>query len=166
MFKKFYPRERIDSTYQIDFEAWFKKGIQGFIFDIDNTLVMHGAPADEKAKQLFDQLRAIGLQFCLISNNQEPRVKPFAQEVGAKFICNAHKPSKKNYEKAMEMMNTNTGSTIFVGDQLFTDVYGANKANIYSILVNPIDKREEIQIVLKRKLERFVLFFYGKSKNS
>lgn len=166
MFKKFYPKERIDSTYQIDFEDWFKKGIQGFIFDIDNTLVMHGAPADEQAKRLFDQLRAIGLQFCLISNNKESRVKPFAQEVGAKFICNAHKPSKINYEKAMEMMNTNTNSTIFVGDQLFTDVYGANKANIYSILVNPIDKREEIQIVMKRKLESLVLFFYGKSKNS
>jgi uncharacterized protein len=166
MFRKFYPKERINSTYQIDFEDWFQKGIRGFIFDIDNTLVMHGAPANEQAKQLFDQLRAIGLQFCLISNNQETRVKPFAQEVDAKFICNAHKPSKKNYEKAMEMMNTKADSTIFVGDQLFTDVYGANRARIYSILVNPIDKREEIQIVMKRKLESFVLFFYGKSKNS
>ena len=166
MFRKFYPKERINSTYQIDFEDWFQKGIRGFIFDIDNTLVMHGAPANEQAKQLFDQLRAIGLQFCLISNNQETRVKPFAQEVGAKFICNAHKPSKKNYEKAMEMMNTKADSTIFVGDQLFTDVYGANRARIYSILVNPIDNREEIQIVMKRKLESFVLFFYRKSKNS
>jgi len=166
MFRKFYPKERISSTYQIDYEDWFKKGIRGFIFDIDNTLVMHGAPANEQAKQLFDQLRAIGLQFCLISNNQEPRVKSFAQAVGAKFICDAHKPSKKNYEKAMEMMSTNTDSTIFVGDQLFTDVYGANRAKIYSILVNPIDKKEEIQIVMKRKLESLVLFFYGKSKNS
>ena len=166
MFKRFYPRERIDSTYEIDFEDWFKKGIRGFIFDIDNTLVMHGEPVNEEAKQLFDRLRFIGFSFCLISNNQESRVKPFAQELGSKYISNAHKPSKKNYEKAMEMMRTNTKTTIFVGDQLFTDIYGANRTNIYSILVNPINKKEEIQIVLKRKIENIVLFFYGKNKNS
>lgn len=166
MFGKFYPKERIDSTYKIDFQDWFNKGIRGFIFDIDNTLVMHGEPVNEEVKALFDRLRKIGLKFCLISNNQEPRVKPFAKEVEAEFICNAHKPSRKNYEKAMEIMGTNAKTTVFVGDQLFTDVYGANRSNIYSILVNPIDKKEEIQIVLKRKLENIVLFFYGKNKNS
>ena len=62
----------------------------------------------------------------------------------------------------MQMMGTNTGNTLFVGDQLFTDVYGARRTGIHSILVKPIHPKEEIQIVLKRHLERIVLHFYEK----
>jgi predicted HAD superfamily phosphohydrolase YqeG len=61
-------------------------------------------------------------------------------------------------------MGTNEQNTLFVGDQLFTDVWGANLTGIYSILVKPIDPREEIQIVLKRYLEKIVLFFYLRRK--
>ena len=61
----------------------------------------------------------------------------------------------------MQQMGTNEKNTLFVGDQIFTDVWGANKAGIYSILVKPIHPKEEIQIVLKRILEKVVLFFYA-----
>lgn len=152
----------VDSTYIIDFEELYKKGIRGLIFDIDNTLVEHGMPATDRAIALFDRLREIGFKTCLISNNKEPRVKPFATEVNSPYVFKANKPSKKNYLKAMEIMNTDINSTCFVGDQLFTDVYGANRCNIKSILVKPIHPKEEIQIILKRKLERIVLFFYKK----
>ena len=60
----------------------------------------------------------------------------------------------------MEKLGTDTGNTIFVGDQIFTDVYGAKRAGIRSILVKPIHPKEEIQIVLKRYLEKIVLYFY------
>lgn len=56
-------------------------------------------------------------------------------------------------------MNTDKSDTYFVGDQLFTDVWGANRAGIKSVLVKPIDKHEEIQIILKRRLEWIVLHF-------
>lgn len=68
-----------------------------------------------------------------------------------------------SYEKGMKLMGTDRSNTLFVGDQLFTDVYGANRANVYSILVKPMNPKEEIQIVLKRYLERIVLHFYKKS---
>ena len=53
MFQKFYPSEDIRSTYDIDFERYYKEGYRGVIFDVDNTLVPHNAPADERAKKLF-----------------------------------------------------------------------------------------------------------------
>lgn len=162
MFNKFYPNDYVKSTYIIDFENLYTKGYRGIIFDIDNTLVEHGALADDRAKELFRSLRSLGFDTCTISNNQEPRVKPFAEAVETKYVSNAHKPSVKNYIKAMEMMNTSTKNTIFVGDQLFTDVWGANRAGIATILVEPIDKKEEIQIVLKRYLEKIILYFYKK----
>ncbi|MCI8317951.1 MAG: YqeG family HAD IIIA-type phosphatase [Lachnospiraceae bacterium] len=160
MLQAFYPKEYLDSTYEIDFEGFYRKGYRGIIFDIDNTLVPHGAPADERAKELFDRLKRLGFSCCLLSNNQRPRVEMFNEEIQVHFIENAHKPSVKNYRRAMELMQTDLKSTLFVGDQLFTDVYGANRAGIYSILVKPIHPKEEIQIVLKRYLERIVLYFY------
>ncbi|MBE5921469.1 MAG: YqeG family HAD IIIA-type phosphatase [Lachnospiraceae bacterium] len=164
MFKRFYPNEYVPSVYGIDFQKYYDQGIRGIVFDIDNTLVPHGFPADEQAIAFFEKLREIGFQTCLISNNKEARVKPFADKVGSMFEFKANKPSRKNYVRAMERMNTDIHSTIFVGDQLFTDVWGANRSGMYSILTQPINPKEEIQIVLKRYLEKIVLHFYKPSK--
>ncbi len=162
MFERFFPDEYVASTYVIPFEQLYEQGYRGVIFDIDNTLVPHGAPADERARKLFQRLSDIGFATCLISNNQEGRVKMFNRDIGTRYIYNAHKPSTKNYIRAMEMMGTDRGNTLFVGDQLFTDVWGAKRAGIHNILVKPIYPKEEIQIVLKRYLERIVLHFYKK----
>ncbi len=163
MLKMFYPDETIPSTYDIDFEKLYMSGKRGLIFDIDNTLVTHGAPADEKAIALFKRLKDIGFKCCLLSNNKAPRVEMFNKDVNVYYIYDAHKPSKTNYLKAMELMGTDTSSTLFIGDQLFTDVYGAKRTGIPNILVSPIHPKEEIQIVFKRKLEKIVLYFYEKS---
>ena len=163
MFDKFFPDKYVASTYVIDFEELYKKGYRGLIFDIDNTLVPHGAPADERAKKLFAKFKSLGFHCCLISNNQEPRVKMFNQDIQVDYVYNAHKPSTKNYKKAMEMMGTNQKNTLFIGDQLFTDVWGAKRTGIANILVKPIHPKEEIQIVLKRYLEKIVLYFYKRS---
>ena len=164
MFETFFPDEYVASTYVIPFEKLYEEGYRGIIFDIDNTLVMHGAPADDRAKQLFARLKELGFACCLLSNNQEPRVKMFNEDVKVNYIFNAHKPSTVNYEKAMELMGTDKSNTIFIGDQLFTDVWGAKRTGIRNILVKPIHPKEEIQIVLKRRLEKVVLHFYKRSK--
>ncbi|MCF2555259.1 YqeG family HAD IIIA-type phosphatase [Faecalicatena contorta] len=163
MFDMFFPDRYVASTYVIEFEKLYEQGYRGLIFDIDNTLVPHGAPADKRAIELFEKLRSLGYDTCLISNNQEPRVEPFAQAVGSKYVFDAHKPSTRNYRKAMELMGTDQSNTIFIGDQLFTDVWGAKRSGIRNILVKPIHPKEEIQIVLKRYLEKIVLYFYKRS---
>lgn len=165
MFERFFPDRYVASTYIIDYEKLYEEGVRGLIFDIDNTLVPHGAPADERAVRLFARLKDIGFRCCLISNNQEKRVKTFNEPIRVDYVYNAHKPSVKNYIKAMEIMGTDRESTVFIGDQLFTDVWGAKRAGIPNILVKPIHPREEIQIVLKRYLEKIVLYFYRKRLN-
>lgn len=163
MFKKFYPSKYVESTYVIPFEKFYEKGYRGIIFDIDNTLVPHGAPADERAVELFKRLNDIGFQCTLLSNNKEARVELFKsgiKPVEVHSIYKAGKPSTKNYVKAMELMGTTRVNTLFVGDQLFTDVWGGKKAGLFTILVSPINPREEIQIVLKRRLEYFVIKEY------
>ena len=164
MFDRFFPDRYVASTYVIDFEKLYEEGYRGLIFDIDNTLVPHGAPADARAIALFDRLKKIGFKCCLISNNQEPRVKMFNEPIQVDYVHNAHKPSTKNYRKAMEIMETDETNSVFIGDQLFTDVWGAKRTGISNILVKPIHPKEEIQIVLKRYLEKIVLYFYARSK--
>ncbi len=164
MFESFYPNEYIKSTYDIDFEKYCRKGYRAVIFDIDNTLVEHGAPADARSIALMERLKVLGYDIMLLSNNKEPRVKMFNDAVHVKYIYKAGKPGTKNYHAAMVLMGSDENNTLFVGDQLFTDVWGANRAGIYSILVQPIDKKEEIQIVLKRYLEKIVLHYYKKRK--
>ncbi len=160
MLERFYPDLYLDSAYQIDFGEYYKKGYRGIIFDIDNTLVPHGAPADARSIELIGRLKEMGFGVVFLSNNKEPRVKMFNDAVHAEYIYKAGKPGKKGYLKAMEMMGTERKTTLFVGDQLFTDVWGARNTGIFSILVCPMDKKEEIQIVLKRYLEKIVLAFY------
>ena len=84
----------------------------------------------------------------------------FNEKIQVEYVYNAHKPSTKNYIRAMEIMGTDRSNTLFIGDQLFTDVWGAKRAGIPNILVKPLHPKEEIQIVLKRYLEKIVLFFY------
>lgn len=160
MLELFYPKKQVESAYVIPYRTLYKQGIRGVIFDVDNTLVPHGAPADDRALALFKQLHKMGMKTCLLSNNKEPRVASFAGQVDTPYLYKGGKPSVKGYEKAMEMMGTNPRTTVFAGDQLFTDVYGANRAGIYSYLVEPIHPKEEIQIVIKRWFEAIVLYFY------
>ncbi|MGC4019891.1 MAG: YqeG family HAD IIIA-type phosphatase [Muricomes sp.] len=164
MFDKFFPDDYQKSTYVIPFEKLYEEGYRGVIFDIDNTLVRHGAPADGRAEELFARLKRIGFSSCLLSNNKEKRVKVFNEKIQTSYIYNAHKPSIKNYEEAMKLMGTNRSNTLFVGDQLFTDIWGAKRSGIRNILVSPIHPKEEIQIVLKRYLERIVLYFYKRNR--
>lgn len=160
--EKFYPDEWLDSAYAVPYEALYEAGYRGLIYDIDNTLVPHGAPADGRAVALFKRLKAIGFDCCLLSNNKQPRVDMFNKDIGVHTICNAHKPSREGYMRAMQVMGTDKNTTIFIGDQLFTDVWGAKRCGIRNILVKPIHPKEEIQIVLKRRLEWIVLHFYKK----
>lgn len=164
MLERFYPDEDVESAYGIDYEGLYREGCRGIIFDVDNTLVPHGAPADERARKLFARLKETGYQAMLLSNNKEPRVKEFSDSVGARYIFKAGKPGRAGYERAMRELGTTAENTIFVGDQLFTDIWGARKAGIRTFLVKPIHPKEEIQIVLKRLLERVVLYFYRKQR--
>lgn len=165
MFEKFYPDEDVASAYVIPYDILFEKGIRGVIFDIDNTLVPHGAPADERARCLFAHLKKMGMKVCLLSNNKEPRVASFASEAGgADYIYKGGKPGRGGYQRALDRMKVDREQAVFVGDQLFTDVWGAKRTGIYSYLVKPINPKEEIQIVLKRRLEAVVLYFYRRDK--
>ena len=157
---KLFPRLYKKDIYDIDYKGLYDRGFRAILFDIDNTLTTHGTKADSSNVAFFKNLRDIGFKTCLISNNKEKRVQPFAKKVGSPYIFKANKPAKSGFLKALNLLEVKKEQALFVGDQIFTDILGANNAGIYSILVDPINPREEIQIVIKRYFEKIVLFFY------
>ncbi len=163
-----YPNEYYSSTYAIDFEQLYSLGYRGILFDIDNTLVPHDAMSDERSRALLKRLREIGFSVCFVSNNDEPRVANFVAELHVdglddpQYIYKAAKPRSKGYLEGVRKMNLRRGQVLFVGDQLLTDIWGANNARLPSILVQPVAKETKLQIKLKRILEKPVLWRYLK----
>ena len=156
-----FPDDRIKSTYQVDFEKLYAKGYRGILFDIDNTLVPHDAPADERAINLFDRLHKIGFLVYLVSNNEEPRVKTFAEAAGADgYVYKAGKPLAKGYAEAIKRMGLDDNRVVFFGDQIYTDIWGGGHAGIYTVMVGRISAKEPFHIHLKRILEAPVVFLY------
>lgn len=154
LFGSLYPGRMTASVYELDWENLSKK-YKGVIFDIDNTLVPHGAPADERAVGLFERIHGLGMRTMLVSNNGEGRVKPFADRLRTEYVYKAGKPKKHGYVEAMNRMGTTPKDTLFIGDQIFTDIWGANRAGMDTILTEPVDpSTDEIQIVVKRWLEK------------
>ena len=155
-----YPDRYFDKKEDVPFKKYYDQGYRGVIFDIDNTLVPHDAPPDERAIVLIGRLKELGFRICLLSNNDEDRVASFNRPLQVEYIYKANKPFRSGYERALEALGTGLEHTLFVGDQIFTDVWGAKRMGMFSILLDPIDPREEIQIILKRIPERYIKWSY------
>ena len=130
--------------------------------DVDNTLTTHDNPdCHENAKAWIEKMRQNGLKLIILSNNTPERVRPFAQSIGLDFITGT-KPEKKIYLDAMDRVGEKAENCAAVGDQLFTDVWGANRAGVVSILTKPIYEDFVPFIKFKRFLEKPLLKRYEK----
>lgn len=159
-----FPAEYYKNAYAINYRKLFADGIRGLIFDIDNTVVGDNAPADERSRKFAHELHGIGFSVLFLSNNDEERVKSFSDRMAySQYICNAAKPSKHGYIKAMKMMGTDRDSTVMIGDQIFTDIWGANRAGVRSILVGKLYRKERVHIYFKRVAEKVVKLMYWMS---
>jgi len=138
--------------------AFLKKhGIKGLILDVDNTLTTHDHPVPaEGIPEWIATMKKSGIKLMIVSNNRAERVKPFAEMLGLDFVSKGAKPMKKGYVRAMEKMGLSPSETAAVGDQLFTDIWGANFSKVTSIFVQPIEPegKKERFIRFKRVIEK------------
>lgn len=155
-----FPDAYYDSVFHIDYKKLWKEGIRGLLFDIDNTLTIHNERAEKKEAAFFKHLRKIGFRTVLISNNSKKRVEPFANMIKSPFVSRAKKPLSSGYLRAMHMIGTNISNSLFIGDQLYTDIIGANRIGLKNILVRPISPKEAFWIKLKRIFEIPVITMY------
>jgi HAD superfamily phosphatase (TIGR01668 family) len=140
-------------------------GVKGVILDVDNTLEPY--ENDLPTKKVCDWLHSLsnaGIKTAIVSNNNFERVDLFNKNLGMPAYAKAGKPFKRNLLLAMADMGTNTSDTIFMGDQILTDVWAAHNAGIRAILVPPIKDKRDPLTRLKRLLEKPVLKKYERLK--
>ncbi len=131
-----------------------KFGIKGLLLDIDNTLTTHDNPIPASGVEAWiAAMQAAHIKLCLVSNNHPPRVQPFAARLGLDFVCEGRKPLSKGYRAAIKKMGLRRKETAAVGDQIFTDVLGANLFRVPCIFVFPIEMETTRFFKIKRKLE-------------
>ena len=155
------PEYYFDTVYDIPLALFKKEKVRCVLLDIDNTLVPYDVPEPtEENRKWFALLAENGIRVVFVSKNKPDRVKLYAEALGFPYVFKAGKPLTKKIRTLLKAQGIDTNDCLAVGDQIFTDVCGANLAGIRTILVKPIHPKEEIQIVLKRRLEAIVLFFY------
>ena len=136
----FRARFTAHDIYELTGEALSRRGFKLLLADLDNTLAPYGAPLpDERLKRWRDDLAAHGVTLFILSNNRkEHRPRIFAEGLNVPYIGRAGKPKTPSFYRAMERMGVTREQTAIVGDQVFTDVLGGNRAGVSAILVEPL----------------------------
>lgn len=152
-----YPDEYLKNVQQITYELLEKKHLKGIILDVDNTLIDYYQKMPEGTKRWCQNLKKHGIQFCIASNsNKKEKVSNVAKDLEIPYIYFAKKPLKNGLKKASKIMNLETKHIAVVGDQLFTDILGANRCKMFSILVDPIEEKDIFITMIKRPIENYI----------
>ena len=158
--KSFVPSEFHDSFFDIDFQTLYQQGYRYIITDLDNTLISYQEtlPTDQIITT-FQELKDMGYELVLLSNNHPERIRVFCEGLDVNGFANARKPLLYGINKAFfSMKDAVKEQTLIIGDQLVTDIFGANRFGVYNILVNPLKKKtEKWYTKMNRKLERKML---------
>ncbi len=159
-----YPKAYFTSVKDITIEFLKENNIKALILDVDNTILDFDRNILKGADKWCEDLKKQGIKFCILSNsNKYDKVKKAADILNLPYFCLATKPLKRGFKKALKELQVKKENVAAVGDQIFTDVLGANRFKIYSILVKPIGEKDILTTRLKRPLEKFIIEKYKKS---
>jgi uncharacterized protein len=158
LLKRFLPDEHFKSVFEIKPETLLARGVKGIITDLDNTLVEWDRPyATPELIEWFESVKKSGLQVTIVSNNNENRVKLFADPLEIPFIHSARKPLTNAFKKAAKSMGLKNEEVVVIGDQIFTDVLGGNSVGFHTILVVPVAQSDGFITKFNRRMERRLL---------
>lgn len=158
MIDLFCPDQSFESVVDIDLDSLWDRGIRALILDLDNTLL--GWETDEipgPVAEWVSKAKARGFRLCIASNGGKRRVTALAAALGIPAISKAIKPRKRPFKRALAILGVTPEVTAVIGDQIFTDVLGGNRMDLYTILIKPVSERELKTTRMVRKVERRVL---------
>ena len=159
-----YPKMYIDNVKEITYEVLQENGIKGLILDVDNTLIDYYKNMLDGVCKWCEDLKNKGIKFCIASNsNKKEKVKGVSEKLNIPYIFFAKKPLKMGLNKAKNIMKLESSEIAVVGDQIFTDILGANRCKMFSILVNPIEEKDIFITVIKRPIENLIKSNYKKN---
>lgn len=135
-----------------------RKHIKGIVLDIDNTLTTHNNPVPpQSSMDWLARVKKAGIKLIIVSNNKPPRVEPFAQLLDLEYVANGRKPLTYGINEAVRKMGFEKCDIAAIGDQIFTDIMGANLAGIRSCFVYPLEPETSLPFRFKRTIEKPLL---------
>lgn len=151
------PKLTVASFQEINLEYYRKLAMRGIIIDLDNTIVPWDADNISKEADCFLQ-KALSLDYkiCLLSNARRKRAENVAAQYQIEYLSPAFKPRKKAFLNALERIGLNADQVMVIGDQVFTDILGGNKAGCFTILVPSLSKKEFAGTKILRFFERML----------
>lgn len=159
-----YPDLYFKNVQSIDLAELSASKIKGIILDVDNTLIDYKLTMPDGIKDWVGEAKRRDFKICILSNsNKKEKVSKVAKELGLEYLLNAKKPMKNGYKKALKILDLPNKECVAIGDQLFTDVIGANRMKIVSAYVEPINKREYWYTKWKRPIEECILKMYKRN---
>ena len=159
-----YPKIYLENVKKITYSFLNENNIKAIILDVDNTVINYDRKIPDGVKEWCEDLKKQDIKFCIVSNtNKVDKVKFAANELNIPYFYFAKKPTKSGLKRAINLLKEKPENIAAVGDQIFTDVWGANRCKMYSILVKPVDERDIFTTRLKRPIERFFINKYLKS---
>lgn len=160
-----YPKLYCQKVTDIEVEYLKENNINALILDVDNTLLDFDLNIVEGLKAWHDKLKENNIKCIILSNsNKEQKVKMVADLLEIQFIKFATKPLKRGFKKAKEALGENAENIAVVGDQIFTDVIGANRCKMHPILVKPVAEKDLWMTRFKRPIENLIIKKYLKSR--
>ena len=160
-----YPKGYFNKISEISLEYINENHIKGLILDVDNTLIDYDRNITEDTINWARMLKQNDIKMCILSNsNKHEKVREVAAKLDMEYSYFAMKPFKSGFKKAQKMLNLESKNIAVVGDQIFTDVIGANRMNMHSILVEPIAEKDILVTLIKRPLENFIKHKFLKQK--
>lgn len=160
---KIYPKCYMKKVTDITPEFLKNNNIQGLILDVDNTLLDFNLKIIEGLEKWHEDIKKSGVKCIILSNsNKTEKVKMVANLMKISYIKFAKKPLKSGFYKAQKKLNIPSENIAVVGDQIFTDVIGANRSKMFSILVEPIAEKDLWLTRIKRPLENLIIKNYLK----
>ena len=158
-----YPNLYLKNVKEIKYEMLKNNGIKGLILDVDNTLLDYYKNMLDGLENWCEAMKEKGIKFCIASNsNNRDKVDNISKKLGIPYIFFAKKPLKGGLNKAARLMQIKNEEVAVVGDQIFTDVLGANRCKMFSILVDPINEKDMFVTIIKRPIENLIKKNYKK----
>ena len=156
-----YPDGYFDKVRDIKIEYLIENNIKAIILDVDNTLIDYYKVFPEGTKEWVENVKKQGIKFCILSNsNKISKVKEVANIIDVPYFYFAKKPLKGGFKKAKKLLNEESKNIAVIGDQIMTDVIGANRCKMFSILVKPIKEKDIIITKVKRPIENLIIKKY------
>lgn len=161
----FYPDFYCDKVTDITIDLLEKHQIKGILLDVDNTLIDFDKNLLNGAQDWVNKMKENNIQCMILSNsNKVDKVTAVAEILDLPYIYFATKPFKRGFKKAKAHLGLESENIAVVGDQVFTDIIGANRSKMFSILVNPIAKKDIWFTKWKRPLEEMIVKSYVKKQ--